>query len=121
MGECNRCGKCCFYPTGDRDENNALILKPCGHLKTDENGKYLCDIYNKRLGLLIGVDKFDKKYYCTLYNSMSAEIEGCPMNIGNKPLANVEIKNGIALKTGPKEALFPMSSMIPIIRINENL
>lgn len=37
---CIRCGACCGAYDGD----------PCSHLKKDKEGKYFCEIYEKRLG-----------------------------------------------------------------------
>ena len=90
-------------------------MKPCRHLIFRKDGKSLCEIYDTRLGTLLGKDKFGKEYRCMFYNSLTAEIEGCPMNYGNKPLVNVEIKGNIAIRsrTGDnEEGLMPMSTMV---------
>lgn len=106
MGDCNNCGKCCFYPTGKKTPEGALIMKACRHL-VQLSGRTLCRIYKTRLGTIIGKDNEGRNYRCTMYNSLNAEIEGCPMNLGGKPLVNVEIKGKIAFRSGDKEGLIP--------------
>ena len=108
MGECNRCGKCCFYPTGEKTPEGALVMKSCRHLVQLPSGKSLCRIYKKRLGTIIGKDTEGRVYRCTMYNSLNSEIIGCPVNIGGKPLVNVEIKGKIAIRSGDKEGLIPI-------------
>lgn len=39
--KCNRCGACCGVAEGD----------PCEHLNQDADGKYFCQIYERRFGL----------------------------------------------------------------------
>ena len=112
MGECNRCGKCCFSPTGEKTSEGALVMKPCKYLlKFGE--KYHCRIYNSRLGVLLGKDNLGREYRCTMYNSLNSEIEGCPINIGGKPLVNVEIKGNLAIRSNIDKSL--KETIIPII------
>ena len=98
MGECNRCGKCCFYPVR-KNPDGSLLLKPCKNLVMLPSGKSLCRIYKNRLGQIIGKDDFGRIYRCHMYNSVDSEIAGCPMNLGNKPLFNVEILGKTAIRT----------------------
>ena len=98
MGDCNRCGKCCFYPVR-KNPDGSLLMKPCKNLIQLPSGNSLCRIYKKRLGTIIGKDDFGRVYKCTMYNSLNSEITGCPMNLGGKPLINVEIKGKIAIMT----------------------
>jgi len=97
-------------------------MKACSNLVFTTDGKTLCKIYQNRLGKMVGEDKFGNKYYCTLYNSFTAEIAGCPMNEGTKPLVNVEMRGGIAIRSkineeDSDEVLLPKSTMIIIRRL----
>ena len=84
MNECNRCGKCCFIPTEKKG-----FLRACRWLvKLGE--KYHCRIYKDRLYRFIG-EANGKKYYCNMYNDLKFEIESCPINVGGKPVREVEI------------------------------
>lgn len=40
-GECNRCGKCCYWVARDGS------LKPCKHLNYDDEGLAICDLHGK--------------------------------------------------------------------------
>ena len=98
MGDCNRCGKCCFVPTGDMYDDGSLILKACKYLIPISDGVYHCRIFKNRLGKHISTDKNGVKYYCNIYNSLKREINGCSINLGGKQLFNVEIiTNKLAL------------------------
>ena len=111
MGECSRCGKCCFYPV-DKNPDGSLLMKPCRFLlKFGE--KYHCRIYNSRLNVLLGKDQFGREYRCTMYNSLNSEIEGCPVNIGGKPLVNVEIKGKFAIRSNADKSV--KETILPII------
>ncbi|MCM8823621.1 MAG: hypothetical protein NC822_02990 [Candidatus Omnitrophica bacterium] len=48
---CKRCGACC----GAYDD-------PCKHLKLNKEGKYYCEIYEKRFGLRETIK--GEKFYC---------------------------------------------------------
>ena len=91
MGECNRCGKCCFIPTGEII-NGQMELKACKFL-LKIGDIFHCRIYSNRLGVITGEDNEGRKYYCTMYNSITSEIEGCPLNTGDKPVRHIEIIN----------------------------
>ena len=88
MSSCNHCSKCCWIPVG----KNSNELRKCKHLILRPGGSSLCRIYQTRLGKKIAtVDGVP--YFCGMYNSMDAEIVGCPMNTGKKPLREVVIIN----------------------------
>lgn len=74
---CNKCGKCCYFPSG---EGNGK-LKACKYLQK-KNDKYHCKVYYNRLNKVIGVYK-NTEVKCTMYNSLSSEIVGCPLNLDN--------------------------------------
>ena len=112
MGDCNRCGKCCFYPVS-KNPDGSLLMKACKNLVQLSSGATLCRIYKKRLGAIIGKDNLGRIYRCTMYNSLNAEIEGCPMNIGSKPLVNVEIKGKLAIRSNVDKSI--KETIIPII------
>ena len=89
-------------------------MKACKNLIRLPSGKTLCRLFKKRLGTIIGKDNEGRIYRCIMYNSLNSEIIGCPMNAGNKPLVNVEIKGKLAYKTGDEENLIP--TIIPKIK-----
>lgn len=92
MGECNRCGKCCFYPIS-KNPDGSLVMKSCRYLIQVSKDKFHCRIFSNRLNTQIGLDFEGKPVYCNMYNSLSTEIVGCPMNIGGKPTREVIIEN----------------------------
>jgi len=112
MGDCNRCGKCCFYPIA-KNSDGSLLMKPCKHLIQLASGKTLCRIYKKRLGTIIGKDHLGNVYRCIMYNSLNSEIVGCPVNIGNKPLVNVEINGKLAIRSNADKSV--KETILPII------
>lgn len=85
QGICNGCGKCCYYPSGRQGE----LLK-CPHLIKTKT-RYVCRIYNNRLGKVIGRDIHGKDYVCSMYNALQDEIDGCPLNLGTKPTRIVDL------------------------------
>ena len=111
MGDCNKCGKCCFYPVA-KNPDGSLLMKPCRFL-LKFGDKYHCRIYNSRLNVLLGKDDLGKEYRCTMYNSLNSEIEGCPVNIGGKPLVNVEIKGKFAIRSNTDKSV--KETILPII------
>jgi len=91
MAECNRCGKCCFYPTG-KTENGKIKLRACVGLVVVGNDRYICRYYKNRLGRKIGTDSNGNVYHCVMYNSLDKEIYGCPLNKHDgKPLVSISI------------------------------
>ena len=77
------------------------------------SGNSLCRVYKKRLGTILGKDEKGRIYRCTMYNSLNAEIEGCPVNIGGKPLVNVEIKGKLAIRSNADKSV--KETILPII------
>jgi hypothetical protein len=92
MPECNRCGKCCFYPTGEL-KNGKEEFRKCRFLIRHSGGIYSCRIYQNenRLNTLVGTDNEGKKYRCQKYSALPYEIEGCPLNENKKPLIKIKI------------------------------
>lgn len=90
---CNHCGKCCFFPSGDKTPEGLLILQKCKNL-VFKDGKSTCRIYGSRLGKHIGTSKEGIKYFCVMYNSLNEEIEGCPLNIDLKKPKKTVIIDG---------------------------
>ena len=88
-------------------------MNKCKNLILLPSGNSLCRIYKKRLGTIIGKDEFGRIYKCTMYNSLNAEIEGCPVNIGVKPLVNVEIRGKTAIRSNFDKTI--KETIIPII------
>ena len=88
-------------------------MKPCKNLVRLPSGKGLCRIYRNRLGTIIGKDTEGRVYRCTMYNSLNSEIEGCPVNIGGKPLVNVEIRGRLAIRSNVDKSV--KETIIPII------
>jgi len=73
MVVCKRCGTCCHYEYNGR-------IKPCKHLIKLSSGKYLCRIYNKRLGTVI--DKLPNGDYVVCKNRLDKKqhYKDCPYN-----------------------------------------
>jgi len=84
--KCNKCGKCCYLPTGKGDGS----LRACPFLIKKDKA-YHCQIYNKRLGVKIGSYN-GNDVFCTMYNSLDTEIIDCPLNDGSKPKRDVIIE-----------------------------
>jgi len=102
MAECNRCGKCCYIPTGEVKADGTEILRPCKYLIKISENKFHCRNYKNRLGTEIGRVN-GLVYRCVMYNSMSREITGCPLNLGGKPLEIIEIKGTAAWRLPQRE------------------
>ena len=91
--ECNKCGKCCYFPTGRNG-----VLQACPYLEKKEEA-FHCKIYKDRLGKVIGSYN-GREIKCNYYNDISSEIINCPLNKGNKPMRDVLISNNSALAQG---------------------
>jgi len=93
MGDavCVNCGKCCYYIKDG-------VLKKCKHLVKLSNGKTLCRVYKTRLGREI-----DKGVYCTMYERLEYEFEGCPLNTGKKPIVLDKDLVGLRIPIFPSE------------------
>ncbi len=92
---CNRCAKCCFIVTDLRSKEDKTILKQCKFL-IKENNEFSCKVYESRLGRILS-RRSSSTIICKMYNSLHTEIKDCPMNEGNKPLIEVELKGDYAL------------------------
>lgn len=90
MAECNRCGKCCYYPNGEKTPKGEDVLKACKFLVTLQDGTTLCRTFKDRLGKEIDVIN-GRSIRCIFYNALSEEILGCPLNNGKKPLVDVVV------------------------------
>ena len=88
---CTSCGSCCFIPT---EVGEKTVFKACKHLSR-KDGVYYCRIYSRRLGTIVGQYK-GEAIRCSMYNSLDAEIEGCPLNVGGKPTYEVTINGNEA-------------------------
>jgi hypothetical protein len=78
--KCNRCGKCCFYPTGKNNEDGSVELKACRFLLEVAPGVFHCRVYSDRLGRIVGRDSLGNVYRCISYNALASKIMGCPLN-----------------------------------------
>jgi len=99
MAECNRCGKCCYYPTGEKTPAGEDVLKACKFLVVLQDNTTLCRSFKDRLGKEIDFIG-GQSIRCISYNALSSEILGCPLNIGKKPRIDVVLhskKRALAL------------------------
>ena len=78
MPACLMCGQCCHVLLKDGS------IKKCRHLVHLKNGKTLCRVYKKRLGVrIVG------EWFCNWRVDTTFDFEGCPFNT-NKPVLNVK-------------------------------
>lgn len=104
---CNRCGKCCFFPTGETNADGTADMRACPSLVIVGKGVYYCRDYGHRLGRIIGADSKGNVYRCVMYDSLSSEILGCPINKGGKPLIQIEIKGKRGYGAAPTAPILP--------------
>ena len=71
---CQRCGKCCMLRNVD-----GSVIKPCKFLVKLKNGKTLCRIYKKRIGV-----KLDEGFWCGLRENSPFDFKDCPFNTDKK-------------------------------------
>jgi hypothetical protein len=71
---CLRCGQCCHYEFGGK-------VRKCHHLVKLPNGKTLCRIYNRRLGVVIQKnDDGINHVRCSDRRMVKKNYPGCPFN-----------------------------------------
>jgi len=77
---CKRCGLCCYLIIDNKPSN-----KKCRNLVLLKSGTTVCRIYGNRIGTNIG-----RGNLCVNRKDSPFDYEGCPFNLGNKPIVKLK-------------------------------